>query len=265
MCQLLGMNCNTPTDITFSFSGFAQRGGKTDQHADGWGIAFFEGRPDALPGAQDKGVRVYVDNQPAWCSPIAQLIRHYPIKSRNVIAHIRKATQGVVAIENCHPFMRELWGHYWVFAHNGNLENFRPHLHRHFQPVGDTDSESAFCWLMQELAKAHATMPPVPELTRTLRELMPWLASHGTYNMLLSNGAALWAHSSTNLHYVVRQYPFSTAHLQDEDLEVDFSRHTTPDDRVAIIATLPLTYNEQWTPIPSGQLLAFVNGAPIAA
>ena len=25
MCQLLGMNCNTPTDVTFSFTGFAQR------------------------------------------------------------------------------------------------------------------------------------------------------------------------------------------------------------------------------------------------
>ena len=44
MCQLLGMNCNTPTDVTFSFAGFAQRGGRTDHHADGWGIAFFEGR-----------------------------------------------------------------------------------------------------------------------------------------------------------------------------------------------------------------------------
>ena len=44
MCQLMGMNCNTPTDVTFSFAGFAQRGGRTDHHADGWGIAFFEGR-----------------------------------------------------------------------------------------------------------------------------------------------------------------------------------------------------------------------------
>ena len=25
MCQLLGMNCNTPTDVRFSFRGFAQR------------------------------------------------------------------------------------------------------------------------------------------------------------------------------------------------------------------------------------------------
>ena len=42
MCQLLGMNCNVPTDIVFSFTGFATRGGRTDAHKDGWGIAFFE-------------------------------------------------------------------------------------------------------------------------------------------------------------------------------------------------------------------------------
>ena len=42
MCQLLGMNCNVPTDIVFSFTGFATRGGRTDEHKDGWGIAFFE-------------------------------------------------------------------------------------------------------------------------------------------------------------------------------------------------------------------------------
>ncbi len=47
---------------------------------------------------------------------MAELIRNYPIKSRNVISHIRKATQGAVALENCHPFVRELWGRYWVFA-----------------------------------------------------------------------------------------------------------------------------------------------------
>lgn len=42
MCQLLGMNCNTPTDIHFSFAGFRQRGGQTDIHTDGFGIVFFE-------------------------------------------------------------------------------------------------------------------------------------------------------------------------------------------------------------------------------
>ena len=44
MCELLGMNCNVPTDIVFSFAGFRQRGGRTGPHQDGWGIAFYEGR-----------------------------------------------------------------------------------------------------------------------------------------------------------------------------------------------------------------------------
>lgn len=263
MCQLLGMNCNTPTDITFSFSGFAQRGGVTDHHADGWGIAFFEGSPEQDPTQPDRGLRLYIDNQPASSSPIAKLISQYPIKSRNVIAHIRKATQGVVATENCHPFVRELWGQYWVFAHNGNLENFHPRLHGSFQPVGTTDSERAFCWIMQEIAKAHATTPSVKELTATLRELMPSLSKHGTFNMLLSNGAALWAHGTTHLHYIVRQHPFTVAHLQDEDVSVDFANVTTPQDRVAIVATQPLTNNETWTAVQSGELLVFVDGARV--
>ena len=255
MCQLLGMNANVPTDICFSFTGFRARGGLTDHHRDGWGIAFFE----------DKGVRHFVDHQRALDSPVADLIRRYPIQSCNVISHIRKATQGAVALQNCHPFVRELWGRYWVFAHNGDLKDYAPRLHGHFRPVGSTDSEQAFCWLMQELAKSHARVPPVDELTRTLRELMPQVARHGTFNMLLSNGEALWAHASTKLCYIVRQHPFASARLADEELAVNFAEHTTPDDRVAVVATTPLTRDEQWTPFEPGELKVFVDGAPLAA
>ncbi len=251
MCQLLGMNCNTPTDVSFSFSGFAQRGGRTDHHADGWGIAFFEGR----------GARVFLDPGAAADSPVAALIRRYPIKSRNVISHIRKATVGAVTLENCHPFVRELWGRYWVFAHNGDLKDHAPRLHGHFRPVGGTDSELAFCWLLQELAKAHADVPSVAELTRTLRELLPQIARHGTFNMLLSNGQALWAHASTQLSYIERRHPFASARLADEDLSINFADCTTPTDRVAVIATQPLTRDEQWTAFEPGQLKVFVDGA----
>jgi predicted glutamine amidotransferase len=250
MCQLLGMNCNTPTDVMFSFSGFAERGGRTDAHADGWGVAFFE----------EKGLRHFVDHQRACDSPIADLIRRYPIKSRQVIAHIRKATQGAVALENCHPFVRELWGRYWVFAHNGNLEHYAPRLHGNFKPVGSTDSERAFCWLMQELAKSHADVPSIEELTITLRELTPLIARHGTFNFLLSNGQALWAHASTQLYYVVRQHPFTHATLSDEDLSVNFAEVTQAGDRVAVVVTAPLTTNEPWTAFAPGELKVFVDG-----
>jgi glutamine amidotransferase len=191
---------------------------------------------------------------------VAELIRRYPIKSRNVISHIRKATQGAVALENCHPFVRELWGRYWVFAHNGDLKDFHPRLHAAFRPVGSTDSERAFCWIMQELAKSHAGVPTVQELSITLRELAQQVARHGTFNFLLSNGQALWAHASTLLHHVERRHPFAHAQLADEDLSVDFSSVTTPADRVALVVTTPLTTNEAWTAFAPGELKVFVDG-----
>ena len=251
MCQLLGMNANTPTDVMFSFTGLATR---AEEHKDGFGIAFFEGR----------GLRHFVDHHSARVSPLAKLVQDYPIKSDQVIAHIRKATQGLVALENTHPFQRELWGRYWVFAHNGNLNDFQPRLHAAFRPVGQTDSERAFCWLMQELAKAHCDMPSIAELSCTLRELLPQLNAFGTFNILLSNGQALWAHGSTHLHYLLRRHPFGRAQLQDDDLSVDFAAQTTTQDRVALIATEPLTRDEPWVAFAPGELKVFVGGELMA-
>ncbi|WP_291992601.1 class II glutamine amidotransferase [Candidatus Accumulibacter sp. ACC003] len=254
MCQLLGMNCNVPTDICFSFAGFQVRGGATDVHSDGWGIAFFEGR----------GTRVFLDPQPSCSSPVAALVCSYPIRSENVIAHIRKATQGLVALENTHPFMRELWGRCWIFAHNGHLPDFSPTLDGSFTPVGQTDSERAFCWLLQELRERFGSRPPSRErLFDALHQLTLELGARGACNYLLSNGDCLFAHCSTQLTYIIRQAPFAVAHLRDQDLSIDFSAVTTPDDRVAVIATVPLTDNEQWTTMPPGSLWLFEGGAPV--
>jgi glutamine amidotransferase len=255
MCQLLGMNCNVPTDICFSFAGFRARGGLTDHHRDGWGIAFFEGR----------GVRVFLDPAPSAHSPVAELVHHYPIRSLNVIAHIRKATQGDIRLENTHPFQRELWGRYWIFAHNGNLTDFAPRLSGRFLPVGCTDSELAFCHILDTLATRFPAGSPEPAaLHATLRALAGEIGSRGEFNFLLSDGDWLFAHCSSRLCYVVRRAPFAEAHLADEDLTVDFRRLTGADDRVAVIATTPLTDNERWTQIPPGNLVAFRDGEMLA-
>jgi predicted glutamine amidotransferase len=208
-------------------------------------------------------VRHFVDHQAAIASPIAELIKHYPIKSLNVIAHIRKATQGKIALENCHPFVREMWGRYWVFAHNGDLKGFEPVLDGPYRPVGNTDSERAFCFLLQQLRDRFGDQAPaLPVLRAAIADLVAVIARHGTFNMMLSDGTALFAHCSTKLCYVVRQYPFAAACLADEDLSVDFSQVTTPNDRVAIIVTTPLTTNETWMAFAPGELKVFVDGLP---
>jgi predicted glutamine amidotransferase len=176
---------------------------------------FFEGR----------GTRVFLDPQPSCVSPVAELVRSYPIHSRNVIAHIRKATQGAVALENTHPFQRELWGRYWIFAHNGNLTDFLPPLDGSFTPVGQTDSERAFCWLLQNLRQRFGSR--APSQTRPVRRTASTdprsRRVRGACNYLLSNGDCLFAHCSTQLSYIIRQAPFAVAHLRDQDLSIDFS------------------------------------------
>ena len=177
MCQLLGMNCNVPTDICFSFSGFHHRGGRTDQHVDGWGIAFYEG----------PGCRLFIDTKPAAESPVAALVRNYPIRSLNVIAHIRKATVGNVAIENTHPFVREMWGRYWTLAHNGTLKGFAPRFngrYRRYIPVGRTDSELAFCHILETLRRLFpAGQPELPALYGALANITAELAAFGDFQL----------------------------------------------------------------------------------
>lgn len=251
MCQLLGMNCNVPTDICFSFTGFQARGGLTDVHTDGWGITFFE----------DKGIRQFLDPNASAKSPVADFVRTYPIKSKNVIAHIRKATQGEVKLQNTHPFVRELWGQYWSFAHNGDLKDLSIELSGRYLPVGSTDSELAFCYILQELVQEFGNhAPELPRLGKKLHELTLTLSVKGTFNFLLSNGEFMMAHCSTKLASIIRQAPFSTAQLKDQDLEIDFSSVTTSIDRVAVIATNPLTENETWLIHDPGTLLLFSEG-----
>ena len=254
MCQLLGMNCNVPTDICFSFEGFQARGGKTDIHSDGWGIGFFEGN----------GSRLFLDVKPSCQSPIADLVRHYPIHSLNAIAHIRKATHGEVNLKNTHPFQRELWGSYWIFAHNGELKDFKPKLSGRFQPVGNTDSEMAFCYLMDSLVnRFSSSRPTLRQIYAVLFNASQEISKFGMFNYLLSDGTVFFAHCTTSLHYIIREAPFSKAHLIDEDVSIDFSEVTTPEDRVTVIASEPLTDNEEWTKFASNELILFKDGLPL--
>ncbi len=156
-------------------------------------------------------------------------------------------------------------GRHWIFAHNGDLQDYRPGLTGVYQPVGSTDSELAFCALLQGLRDAFpGQQPPLDELFAALETLTREITQFGVFNFLMSNGQALFAHCSTHLYYLVRSWPFSTAHLVDADVSIDFAKYTTPEDRVAVIATQPLTDNEVWTRFEPGDLLMFQHGDVVA-
>mmetsp|Transcript_9676 Transcript_9676/g.17518 ORF Transcript_9676/g.17518 Transcript_9676/m.17518 type:complete len:521 (+) Transcript_9676:386-1948(+) len=284
MCQLLGMNCATPTDFNFSFRGFKCRGGNTDIHAHGWGLAIYEGR----------GVRTFHDPLPCAESPIADIVSKYPIKTLNMMAHIRYATQGGVSLENVHPFQREMWGIQWTFAHNGEVPKFSPKNPQEscettefptlgpcseavYHPIGDTDSEAVFCAMLNALRAEFTTLPTLPVLYEAIQKLsceivkgqeretiFNFLLGCGQFNMFAFSwpgsreGSKVW----NGLHYVVRYPPFTSAKLKDVDYAVDFNETNDENDRVAIIATKPLTHGENWKEMERGQLLMFDKGLP---
>lgn len=252
MCELLGMSANVPTDICFSFTGLMQRGGRTGPHRDGWGIAFYEG----------KGIRLFHDPQPSSDSKIADLVQTYSIKSKTIICHIRQANRGRVCLENTHPFYRELWGKTWSFAHNGQLKGIKKRSLEFYKPVGTTDSEWAFCWILDQIRLRFSKPPRQPQtLWRFVHTLSKELSTLGVFNFLLSDARYLFAHCGSQLAWLTRRAPFGQAQLIDAEMEVDFHKETTPGDIVTVIATKPLTDNEVWMKMAKNELVVFENGA----
>lgn len=279
-CQLLAMNCATPTDFSFSFKGFALRGGCTDIHCHGWGLIFYQG----------KGIRSFHDPDPCAQSPIAEFVSNNPLRTYNMIAHIRYATVGAVKLENVHPFSREMWGIHWTYAHNGDVPLFKllngeklPWIGKYdgervYNPVGDTDSEKMFCSILNALKAKFTTLPSLPTLHGYLKELLDEIVSHDEETTILNfvmgcgentlfayswpgkrPGSNVW----NGLHYVIREPPFQQASLIDCDYKVDFSKLAGEKDRVAVIATKPLTLNENWIEFERNQLIVFDEGKPL--
>lgn len=249
MCQLLGMSANTPTDIRFSFAGLRLRGGKVGPHRDGFGLGLY----------RDQGLSCYHDPKPASESHLAQLLEQLPLKADIAIGHIRQANVGEVNLANTHPFVREWQGRLWCFAHNGQLNIKQPLAQGHYQAQGSTDSEQAFCWLLSRLR----AKPPgyrQEQLYESILAACQQLAQRGVFNMMLSDGQTLYAYCHSRLHWLTRQAPFGQAQLVDRDLMVDFAAQTTPADVVTMIATEPLTLNENWQAMEPGQLQVWQQG-----
>lgn len=242
MCELFAMSARHATDVNHSLALLRPRGGAIGPHADGWGVAFFEGR----------AARVFKEPIPACQSRCLAFISDYDFQSTTVIGHIRKANPSQIgrATANTHPFERELGGRSWVFAHNGKLPGlghqpgFAPDR---FLPIGETDSELAFCLLLDAIAQGGDAGAASPRaLVETIAPVVGRLAGLGEFNFMLSNGAYLVAHAHSRLHELRRSCTQAGCR-----------------QRVVLLATSPLS-DEMWHPIAPGSLLVFARGEEVA-
>jgi glutamine amidotransferase len=262
MCELFGVSSSAPVQVKYSLHAFAEHGGLIHPNKSGWGIAYHEGK-DAL---------LIKEPEPASDSPWVRFIETQPLTSTCVIAHVRYATAGAPSFANTHPFIRELGGQMHFFAHNGGFEGIwdkMPLRTDAFRPVGETDSEYAFCLLLERLAALwHGSEgpPPLHDRLGIVAETAEALRKLGSANFLYSDGDVLFAHSHRR-HWDEGGGRFSEARppglsiatrrdLSVKGLEVEASHDDT---HVLYMASVPLTA-EGWTSVPEGTVLALRNG-----
>lgn len=267
MCELLALSSSRPAHVAFSLQTLAGRGGASGRSHDGWGVAFYQGRDVALfrepAAAADSALVRFLESQ----GPATAL----------AISHIRHATQGDVSLANTQPFVRELGGRTHVFAHNGDLPRiFRSGsmtlgVHR---PVGQSDSEHAFCALMARVGVLWAADGPAPIDARlaVIAEFAAELRALGPANFLYSDGEVLFAHGHRRLQPGTRlaEPPglwIRQRHCTLGDTEpaphggVSVSR---AEQAVVWIASVPLT-EDGWRPLGEGEILVVRDGEVISS
>ncbi len=256
MCELLGLSARYPVTLEMSLQKLMQRAELFNP--DGWGAVFYE-KNDAY---------VFREPEPANNSTLANFLAESGIASHLVLSHIRRATTGSIELRNTHPFMREFNGCMHSFAFNGNVPgvfDLGLELNR-FSPIGETDAEVAFCWLLEQF-NSEVDKLNLKRTVSILKSFGDQLAAMGPANFLYSDSLYLYAYSSRRshadgmhppgLHYISRQCDQEHNSLPCVGLNVK----TTVDivQELTLIASVPLS-DETWTPFAENQLLVLEKG-----
>ena len=252
MCELFGLCSNKEVGISFSWRGFVRRG---EKNPSGWGVGWYV--------KNEKG-KIYAalvkEPRPSVRSPVAQLLGR-GIRSHIVISHVRLATEGSERYVNTHPFVRLVNNSEWIFAHNGTVSIKWANLKR-YHPIGETDSEYAFCYILDNISDNNLILDG---LFRRMYEVVEEISDFGKFNFLMSDGEYLFAHTTDgNLHYLIRHPPHKgIVRLRDEDFEVSLEEMKKMDEYVVLLATRPLTRNEDWVKLKRRKIYVFRDGDPI--
>ncbi len=276
MCELFAVSSARPARVRLRFAEFATHGARREPggvagNPDGWGAAYFDG-VDA---------HVLREPVPAVRSAFARVLEDHDFHSTLVLAHVRRASRGPVALANTQPFVRELGGRVHVFAHNGDLPDVQarwplpaPGGRMPAQPVGQTDSEHAFCHLLRMLEPLWLEAGDLPDARSRLdvvREFAERMRAWGPANFLYSDGDCLFAHADRRhqadgsvrepgLHLWLRGAALAHQH-EVEGLQVHARHpHAHP---MAMLASVPLGPGE-WQALARGTVIGLRQGERVA-
>lgn len=244
-----------------SLEEFSRHGGLSGPHKDGWGIAWYD----------EREIRLVKESRPAADSACVRFIQETPFTTPFAISHVRKATRGAVALRNCQPFVREMGGAWHAFAHNGDLAGIdaaMPARLDGFRPIGETDSELAFCALLERLRPLWSgkECPRLGVRRKVVEDFAAELRELGPANFLYCDGDALFAHGDRRHHddgtirppglWRLHRHCPAGGDLVSDGLHIE-ARGVEQD--VVVFASVPLT-DEGWLPFSRGEIQTAVCG-----
>jgi predicted glutamine amidotransferase len=254
MCELMGLCFAQPISADFSIREFALSG---VENADGWGLAWY---PDHSVAVVKEPIEWQTSTYTGFLETYQRLL------SSIYIAHVRhKTLDHPPTHADTHPFARELEGYDYCFAHNGSLtgliEKFA--LGR-YRPVGHTDSEYAFCHILDEAARTSDFLAS-QDGWRWLHAKLTALNALGHLNCLMSDGRRLFAYHDTARYKglclrKIRIHSHETRRFEDADVKIDLATEQgEPVNHGYVIATRPLSPTG-WHSFEPGELVVLEEG-----
>ena len=255
MCRIYAMSSNKPTNIIYSMKWFRKL---STYHSSGWGIGWINSGNETIVKSP---VQAIIDNR--FSDAVKQA------KAKIILAHLRRATEGNPKYENTHPFTAKIHGTPFIFEHNGTLKNKReiPILSK--KPLGETDSERAFCYIASRLEEECETtsIKNTGEFVRQLFTVLSEIFSYtrGAFNFVMCDEDKLFAfRRGRPLFYIIRD---PKKNFPKNPLLQELYQDKIFKSEIAAIITSELLHGneeEDWTEFEENQLILFENGEKVS-
>jgi transglutaminase-like putative cysteine protease/predicted glutamine amidotransferase len=229
-------------------------------HPLGWGMAWYPNDNQAAIVKKDpiaRGADIQMDALADWNN----------FRSTLFFCKAKGAASGYTHHET-QPFTRSFAGQDWIFMHNGDLDKKRlAELHkdksRFLEPIGNTDSELAFCYLLGKVMETDARRLG-DVASETLLDWFRQLDALGSADMCISDGATLACFYGTGsfrkLFYSRLQPPGQPLHFNSEATTLDLN---DPRDafRTVFIISSSVYDMGNWLQMQPGQLIVARRGS----
>jgi transglutaminase-like putative cysteine protease/predicted glutamine amidotransferase len=241
------ININLPNNISGS-------------HSHGWGFGWYPDDHQSAMVAKDPAARdtkVLVDAITEWSS----------FRSTVFFCKVRGASKGYTLMET-QPFLRSFAGRDWLFMHNGDvdkqeLEKLHGKKKRLLEPVGNTDSELAFCNLLAQLQEGSARriMDVAPQL---LHSWFMRFDALGSSDMYLTDGESIVCFHGTQspkqMYFARIQPPKNLDVYNSEAAQIVLNDPRDTYRTALVVSSSPFT-GDAWVQMQPGQMIIVRLGA----